>query len=66
MTYDFCDFAENLVMEESGRNGGAEAVINLESGSWVPIWYHPCFGPHDDLLLLEADDNLVSDIFNGR
>ncbi|CAH2057992.1 unnamed protein product [Thlaspi arvense] len=53
-------------MEESGRNGGAQAVINLGIGSSVPISYHPCFGPHEDLLLLEADDNLVSDIFNGR
>ncbi|VVB03365.1 unnamed protein product [Arabis nemorensis] len=54
-------------MEESGRiGGGSQAVINLEPGSSVPISYHPCFGPHEDLLLLEADDNLVSDIFNGR
>ncbi|CAG7873946.1 unnamed protein product [Brassica rapa] len=53
-------------MEESGSSGGAEAVINLGLGSSVPISYHPCFGPHEDLLLLEADDNLVSDIFNGR
>lgn len=54
-------------MEESGRiGGGAEAVINLEPGCSVPVSYHPCFGPHEDLLLLEADDNLVSDIFNGR
>ncbi|KAJ0258548.1 Zinc ion binding protein [Hirschfeldia incana] len=52
-------------MGESG-GGGAEAVINLGIGSSVPISYHPCFGPHEDLLLLEADDSLVSDIFNGR
>ncbi|CAA7050607.1 unnamed protein product [Microthlaspi erraticum] len=47
-------------------NGGAEAVINLETGSSLPISYHPCFGPHEDLLLLEADNNLISDIFNNR
>lgn len=41
-------------------------MINLGVGSSVPISYHPCFGPHDDLLLLEADNNLISDIFNGR
>ncbi|KAL0720520.1 hypothetical protein Bca4012_035119 [Brassica carinata] len=52
-------------MEES-EGGGAQALINLGIGSSVPISYHPCFGPHEDLLLLEADDNLVSDIFNGR
>ncbi|XP_024010811.1 sister chromatid cohesion protein DCC1 [Eutrema salsugineum] len=53
-------------MEETGINGGAQAVINLGIGSSVPISYHSCFGPHEDLLLLEADNNLVSDIFNGR
>ncbi|CAH8354126.1 unnamed protein product [Eruca vesicaria subsp. sativa] len=53
-------------MEESGSSGGAQAVINLGIGSSVPISYHPSFGPHEDLLLLEADDNLVSDIFNER
>ncbi|AEC10442.1 zinc ion binding protein [Arabidopsis thaliana] len=46
--------------------GGAEAVINLKSGYSLPISYHPCFGPHEDLLLLEADDKLVSDIFHQR
>ncbi|KFK37263.1 hypothetical protein AALP_AA4G234800 [Arabis alpina] len=51
-------------MEESGRIGGAQAVINLEIGPSIPISYHPCFGPHEDLLLLEADYNLISDIFN--
>lgn len=53
-------------MEEIGRIEGAEAVINLKPGSSVPISYHPCFGPHEDLLLLEADDKLVSDIFHER
>ncbi|XP_010506386.1 PREDICTED: sister chromatid cohesion protein DCC1-like [Camelina sativa] len=48
------------------RIGGADAVIDLKPGSSIPISYHPSFGPHDDLLLLEADDNLVSDIFNQR
>ncbi|CAN8318461.1 unnamed protein product [Cochlearia groenlandica] len=52
-------------MEESGRHGGAQAVLNLEAGSSLPISYHPCFGPHEDLLLLEADENLISDIFKG-
>ncbi|EOA27302.1 hypothetical protein CARUB_v10023421mg [Capsella rubella] len=53
-------------MEESGIVGGAEAVINLKAGSSLPISYHPSFGPHDDLLLLEADDKLVQDIFHQR
>lgn len=53
-------------MEEIGRIEGAEAVINLKPGSSVSISYHPYFGPHEDLLLLEADDKLVSDIFHER
>ncbi|KAM7276881.1 hypothetical protein ACFE04_018747 [Oxalis oulophora] len=45
---------------------GAEAVINLQPGSSLPISYHPLFGPHDDLLLLELDENLLPEVLNQR
>ncbi|KAK1318597.1 hypothetical protein QJS10_CPB04g01951 [Acorus calamus] len=46
--------------------GGAEAVLNLGTDSTISIGYHSLFGPHDDLLLLEADDHLLSNILHHR
>ncbi|KAK9911252.1 hypothetical protein M0R45_035173 [Rubus argutus] len=45
---------------------GAEAVLNLQPNSSVPITYHPLFGPHNDLILLELDQKLVPDILHQR
>ncbi|KAM0010365.1 putative sister chromatid cohesion protein Dcc1 [Helianthus debilis subsp. tardiflorus] len=45
---------------------GAEAVLNVPSNSSIPILYHPLFGPHDNLLLLELDEKLLPDVINQR
>ncbi|KAG6519706.1 sister chromatid cohesion protein DCC1-like [Zingiber officinale] len=49
-----------------GDGGGAESVLSLGPGSSISIRYHPLFGVHDDLLLLEADEALLPDILNNR
>ncbi|XP_059431447.1 uncharacterized protein LOC132164940 [Corylus avellana] len=48
-----------------GRRG-AEAVLNLQPSSSISIAYHPLFGPHDDLILLELDEKLVPDVLQQR
>lgn len=55
-------------MEQShpGCDGGAEAVINLQPNSTISIAYHPLFGPHDDMILLELDEKLLPDVLNQR
>lgn len=55
-------------MEQShpGCDGGAEAVINLQPNSTISIAYHPLFGPHDDMVLLELDEKLLPDVLNHR
>ncbi|OVA02486.1 Sister chromatid cohesion protein Dcc1 [Macleaya cordata] len=56
-------------MEEEpqpGHSGGAEAVTNLQPNSSISIAYHPLFGPHDDLLLLELDEKLLPDILHHK
>ncbi|KAL2342023.1 hypothetical protein Fmac_009963 [Flemingia macrophylla] len=45
---------------------GAEALKHISPGSSISVAYHPSFGPHDDLLLLELDEKLVQDVLHGR
>lgn len=52
--------------EDSGSKNGAEAVLTVSPTSSIPISYHPQFGPHNDLLLLELDDKLLPDVINQR
>lgn len=49
-----------------GCRKGAEAVLNLQPNSSVSITYHPLFGPHDDLILLELDEKLLPDVLHQR
>ncbi|XP_010544546.1 PREDICTED: sister chromatid cohesion protein DCC1 [Tarenaya hassleriana] len=58
--------AENVGMEERRQSGsgGAEAVLDLQPGCSVPVSYHPLFGPHEDLFLLELDGKLLPDFFH--
>ncbi|KAK1424893.1 hypothetical protein QVD17_20234 [Tagetes erecta] len=51
---------------ESCCTKGAEAVLNVSPNSSIPISYHPLFGPHDDILLLELDEKLLPDVINQR
>lgn len=46
--------------------GGAASILNLQPKSAISIAYHHCFGPHDDILLLELDEKLLPDILNER
>ncbi|XVE90818.1 hypothetical protein DITRI_Ditri20bG0106700 [Diplodiscus trichospermus] len=45
---------------------GAEVLLNLKSTSSVSIQYHPLFGSHDDLILLEIDEKLLQDVLYQR
>lgn len=47
-------------------NGGAEAVLNIQPNSSISIVYHPLFGPHEDLIVLELDENLLPDVLQQR
>ncbi|PNY14021.1 sister chromatid cohesion protein DCC1 [Trifolium pratense] len=47
-------------------SGGAETLKHMAPGSSVSIAYHPNFGPHDDLIILELDEKLVPDVLNER
>lgn len=51
-----------------GGGGGADTVLNLltSEGSSISIRYHSLFGSHDDLILLEVDDELLPDVFHHR
>lgn len=49
-----------------GCEGGAEAVLKVEPNSSLSIAYHPLFGPHDDLMLLELDEKLLPDFLHQR
>nr|GFB99687.1 sister chromatid cohesion protein DCC1 [Tanacetum cinerariifolium] len=53
-------------MTESDCPSGAEALLKVPPNSSVPISYHPLFGSHDDLLLLELDEKLLPDVINQR
>jgi len=45
---------------------GAEALKHIAPGSSISVAYHPLFGPHDDLLLLELDEKLLPDVLHER
>lgn len=50
-----------------GGCGGADAVLGLSgAGASLSVCYHQEFGPHDDLILLEAADDLLPDLLQGR
>lgn len=55
-------------MEQShpGYDGGAEAVMNLQPNSTISLAYHPLFGPHDDMILLELDEKILPDVLDQR
>nr|DAD36593.1 TPA_asm: hypothetical protein HUJ06_007234 [Nelumbo nucifera] len=53
-------------MEHESCRGGAKAVLNLQPNSSISIAYHPHFGPHDDLMLLEIDEKLLPGILHNR
>ncbi|KAG2533917.1 sister chromatid cohesion protein DCC1-like [Panicum virgatum] len=54
-------------IEWDGGGGGADAVLGLTAGgASVSLCYHQAFGPHDDLVLLEAADDLLPDLLRGR
>ncbi|XP_027153997.1 sister chromatid cohesion protein DCC1 [Coffea eugenioides] len=57
---------EMELKNRNGREGGAEVVLNLQPHSSISIAYHPLFGPHDDLVLLELDEKLIPDILQER
>lgn len=47
--------------------GGADAVLGLAgAGASLSLCYHEAFGPHDELILLEAADDLLPDLLQGR
>lgn len=48
------------------RSGDAEAVLDLQANSSISVAYHPDFGPHDDLILLELDEKLLPDVLCER
>nr|BAK05684.1 predicted protein [Hordeum vulgare subsp. vulgare] len=66
----------DAVMEDPGAppgsewdrgSGGAEAVLGLAgAGASLSVCYHEAFGPHADLILLEAGDDLLPDLLQGR
>ncbi|TKV90244.1 hypothetical protein SEVIR_9G015900v4 [Setaria viridis] len=50
-----------------GGGGGADAVLGLAAaGPSVSLCYHQAFGPHDDIVLVEAADDLLPDLLQGR
>uniref|UniRef100_A0A0D9WC51 Sister chromatid cohesion protein DCC1 n=1 Tax=Leersia perrieri TaxID=77586 RepID=A0A0D9WC51_9ORYZ len=51
--------------EWDGGGGGADAVLGL-AGASLSLCYHEAFGPHDDIILLEAADELLPDLLQGR
>lgn len=54
-------------IEWDGGGGGADAVLGLApAGASVSLCYHQAFGPHDDIVLLEAADDLLPDLLQGR
>lgn len=51
---------------EFGSTKGADAVLKVLPNSSIPISYHPLFGPHNDILLLELDEKLLPDVINQK
>ncbi|CAH9147898.1 unnamed protein product [Cuscuta epithymum] len=47
-----------------GSEGGAEAVLKLQPNTSLSVAYHPLFGPHDDLMLLELDEKLLPEFLH--
>ncbi|KAE9592161.1 putative sister chromatid cohesion protein Dcc1 [Lupinus albus] len=45
---------------------GAEALLHLSPGSSISVAYHPVFGTHDNIILLELDEKLLPDVLNER
>ncbi|XBI74883.1 hypothetical protein VPH35_068334 [Triticum aestivum] len=62
----------DAAMEDAGSewdrgSGGADAVLGLAgAGASLSVCYHEAFGPHADLILLEAADDLLPDLLQGR
>jgi len=52
--------------EPHQTSGGAETLRHMSPGSSISVAYHPDFGPHDDLIILELDEKLVPDVLNER
>ncbi|KAL9228796.1 hypothetical protein vseg_004336 [Gypsophila vaccaria] len=52
--------------KQLSASGGAEAVLGLQPNSTISVGYHRDFGPHEDLLLLELDESLLSDLLHER
>ncbi|KAF5732823.1 putative protein binding protein [Tripterygium wilfordii] len=48
------------------KYGGGEAVLNMQPNSSISVAYHPQFGPHDDLILLELDEKLLQDVLQQK
>ncbi|KAH9602130.1 hypothetical protein KSS87_016587 [Heliosperma pusillum] len=47
-------------------SGGAEAILGFQPNSTISVAYHPDFGSHDELLLLEIDEKLLPDVLCER
>ncbi|XP_012568768.2 uncharacterized protein [Cicer arietinum] len=52
--------------QEKILGGGSETLKHMSPGSNISIAYHPNFGPHDDLIILELDDKLLPDVLGER
>ncbi|GJM97219.1 hypothetical protein PR202_ga14129 [Eleusine coracana subsp. coracana] len=54
-------------IEWDGGGGRADAMLGpIEDGASVSLCYYQAYGPHDDILLLEAADDLLPDLLQGR
>jgi sister chromatid cohesion protein DCC1 len=61
------DAGTQAEIEWDGGGGGADAVLGLAAaGASVSLCYHQAFGPHDDIVLVEAADDLLPDLLQGR
>jgi len=52
--------------ESQQTSGGAETLRHMSPGSSISVAYHPDFGPHDDLIIIELDEKLIPDVLNER
>ncbi|KAL6638698.1 hypothetical protein ACP70R_023809 [Stipagrostis hirtigluma subsp. patula] len=66
MDAEMADAGTQAEVEWDGGGGGADAVLGLAGGASVSLCYHQAFGPHDDIVLLEAADELLPDLLQGR
>ncbi|KAK3119332.1 hypothetical protein QOZ80_9BG0718130 [Eleusine coracana subsp. coracana] len=67
MDAEMKDAGTQAEIEGDGDGGGADAVLGLTGGgASVSLCYHQAYGPHDDILLLEAADDLLPDLLQGR